>query len=348
MVRSSSPESDGSRRWRKRISSRMLRLGLRRQAVGSQADDHALFEQGAVRDGGRGRTGRGSAGRRRRPRDGPRVRPRGEAARTRRGRSRCRGRSASRRCGARRGERNRPGRGPIGSQSSSQAPEVFEELPQGAVAVLQQAQFLGHLGQVGRERQPAGRGPVVEPGRRAVGGVRTEPRPGAGGHLVLRAESSPSQFQAASLVWSPRYRFSPISSAKTTARIGAAATCVPAQAGGRGVGQAGGAGLDARPSGCAPTASPERLAPSRPAAGRRPGGARPLRPRSSVACRAAVPIVKARQLEVGVGVDEPGNDRHVAQVEVAGPFPRGPTQPIRPSWRVTTPSSMGGPSTGKT
>ena len=54
--------------------------------------------------------------------------------------------------------------------------------------MLQQPQLLGHLGQVGRERQPAGRGLVIEPARRAVGGVRAEARPGAGGDLGLRAD----------------------------------------------------------------------------------------------------------------------------------------------------------------
>ena len=47
----------------------------------------------------------------------------------------------------------------------------------------QELDFLGHLGQVGRQWQPARRRLMEEPPRRAVGRVWTEPRPGAGGGL---------------------------------------------------------------------------------------------------------------------------------------------------------------------
>ena len=68
--------------------------------------------------------------------------------------------------------------------------ELFEEAAQRPVAMLEQAQLLGHLGQVGRERHPAGDRLVIKPARGAVGCMRAQTRPGAGGHLHFRADRS--------------------------------------------------------------------------------------------------------------------------------------------------------------
>ena len=117
-----------------------------------------------------------------------RARPRDGAARTRTGRGRCRARSASRRCVS------VAVADVVGGPRADRLPvvvpgaELFEERAERAVAMPRELELLGHLGQVGRERQPARRRLVVEPARRAVGGVRAEPRPGAGGDLRLGAD----------------------------------------------------------------------------------------------------------------------------------------------------------------
>ena len=124
--------------------------------------------------------------------------------------------------------------------------QVFEELAQRAVAVFAAA-AVPRASRPGGSRAAAGCLPPCDrasppccTGRAGSGRAGRRRRPASSGRIVA------SQFQAASLVWSPRSRFRPISSAKTTARSGAAAT-VPAQAGGRGVGQQGRAGLDRTP-----------------------------------------------------------------------------------------------------
>ena len=148
MVRSSGPESDSSRRWRKRISSRMLRLSLDarlsvpRQTIGAPFQHRAIGMRGMAEPG-----------------MGPRAEGDGHAV------------AAGRGLGTELPEVVRLEVSAVGDQPVGVAQlaatdvvgrpradrlpfvvpgtDLFEETPHRAVAVLQQPQFLGHLGQVG-------------------------------------------------------------------------------------------------------------------------------------------------------------------------------------------------------
>ncbi len=67
-------------------------------------------------------------------------------------------------------------------------PDFLEELPHRAVSMLEEPQFLGHLGQVGREGQSTRRRLVVKPAGRTVGRVGTQADPGTRGDLGFRSD----------------------------------------------------------------------------------------------------------------------------------------------------------------
>ena len=316
-------QSDGSRRWRNRTSSRMLRRRARGQAVGPQADDHPALEHGAVRV-------RGVA----EPGVGPRAVGDGHALAVGGG------------LGAELPELGRVEVGAVGDQPvgvAELAPadvvggpgadrlpvvvpgaEVFEEVAERAVAVLEQlaaprASRPGGSRAAAGWPRPCGRAsPTCCRGRAGSGPAGRRRRPGP------RGGPSPSQSQASSLGLQPAIALQADQLGEDDRAdrgrgdlrpsSGRRSSCRPAAS----------SRPRCRPRRFAADGLAQRSLASRSAAGRSPGGARRPRPPSRPA-----PAVAAdrREFQVGMGVDEPGHDRHVAQVEVG----RSARRPGRPS-----------------
>ena len=192
------------------------------EAVGSEAHDRAPFEQCTIRVRCMPEPGM-RPGKKRWPRDGPRARPRAEVARSRRARGRSRGRSASRRCAIRLSARSRPGAARSAPTRRPRRPALRETraaVRRGvATTAAPRASRPGASRAASGWRPPCGKASPRCCRERAGSGPAAHRRP-----PEFSGRIEPSHLQAISLVSSPRSRFRPISSAKTTARNGAAAT----------------------------------------------------------------------------------------------------------------------------